>query len=152
VEDAKDLTDGFELIESFKPLAELLSVVSGEGNGTNRLFSEFTVKELNQLCSSLLHSTLVTFVREFVDNFFSVIDHHTIQAHRAGVNPNMIVNPGVTHLTFRHFVYPPLARMLHESLAATADMAVLPGVLDCRTLRCTVQVRLGSNPAVPRDG
>ena len=44
-----------------------------------------------------------------------------------------------------------LARMFHELLAATADMAVLPGVLGCRTLRRTVQVRLGSNPAVPRD-
>ncbi|MCG6947109.1 MAG: hypothetical protein LJE87_17390 [Deltaproteobacteria bacterium] len=30
-------------------------------------------------------------------------------------------------------------------------MAVLPGVLGCRPLRCTVQVRLGTNPAVPRD-
>jgi hypothetical protein len=39
-----------------------------------------------------------------------------------------------------------LARIFHESLAATADMAVLPGVLGCRTLRRTVQVRLGSNP------
>jgi hypothetical protein len=38
-----------------------------------------------------------------------------------------------------------LARMFHELLAATADMAVLPGVLGCRTLRRTVQVRLGSN-------
>ncbi|MDH3952290.1 MAG: hypothetical protein OEV11_14770, partial [Deltaproteobacteria bacterium] len=36
-------------------------------------------------------------------------------------------------------------RMFHESPAATADMAVLPGVLGCRTLRRTVQVRLGSN-------
>ena len=33
--------------------------------------------------------------------------------------------------------------MFHESLAPTADMAVLPGVLGCRTLRRTVQVRLG---------
>ncbi|MGD8434577.1 MAG: hypothetical protein PVI73_10725, partial [Syntrophobacterales bacterium] len=30
-------------------------------------------------------------------------------------------------------------------LAATTDMAVLPGVLGYRTLRRTVQVRLGSN-------
>ncbi|MEJ2232373.1 MAG: hypothetical protein P8X67_00475 [Syntrophobacterales bacterium] len=44
-----------------------------------------------------------------------------------------------------------LARIFHESLAATTDMAVLPGVLECRSLRRTVQVRLGSNPAVPRD-
>ena len=35
--------------------------------------------------------------------------------------------------------------MYHESLAATVDMAVLPGVLGCRTLRRTVQVRLGPN-------
>ena len=41
--------------------------------------------------------------------------------------------------------------MFHESPAATADMAVFPGVLGCRTLRRTVQVRLRSNPAVPRD-
>jgi hypothetical protein len=38
-----------------------------------------------------------------------------------------------------------LARIFHESLAATTDMAVLPGVLGCRTLRRTVQVRLGTN-------
>ncbi|MEE9528016.1 MAG: hypothetical protein V3W07_10160 [Syntrophobacteria bacterium] len=31
-------------------------------------------------------------------------------------------------------------------------MAVLPGVLGCRHLQRTVQVRLGANPAVPRDG
>jgi len=37
-----------------------------------------------------------------------------------------------------------LARMFHESLAATTDMAVLPGVLGCRPLRRTVQVRLGT--------
>ena len=36
-----------------------------------------------------------------------------------------------------------LARMFHELLAATTDMAVLPGVLGCRPLRRTVQVRLG---------
>ena len=44
-----------------------------------------------------------------------------------------------------------LARIFHESLAATTDMVVLPGVLGRRTLRRTVQVRLGTNPAVPRD-
>ncbi|MCK5488288.1 MAG: hypothetical protein KAI86_18835, partial [Desulfobacterales bacterium] len=38
-----------------------------------------------------------------------------------------------------------LARIFHESLAATTDMAVLPGVLGCRPLRGTVQVRLGTN-------
>ena len=38
-----------------------------------------------------------------------------------------------------------LARIFHESLAATTDLAVLPGVLGCRTLRRTVQVRLGTN-------
>ncbi|MEJ2235344.1 MAG: hypothetical protein P8X67_15595 [Syntrophobacterales bacterium] len=30
-------------------------------------------------------------------------------------------------------------------------MVVLPGVLGCRSLRRTVQVRLGTNPVVPRD-
>jgi hypothetical protein len=44
-----------------------------------------------------------------------------------------------------------LARIFHESLTATTDMVVLPGVLGCRHLRRTVQVRLGTNPAVPRD-
>ena len=38
-----------------------------------------------------------------------------------------------------------LARIFHESLAATTDMAVLPGVLGCRSLRRTVQVCLGTN-------
>jgi hypothetical protein len=38
-----------------------------------------------------------------------------------------------------------LTRIFHESLAATADMGVLPGVLGCRPLRRTVQVRLGTN-------
>ena len=35
--------------------------------------------------------------------------------------------------------------MFHELPTATTDMAVLPGVLGCRTLRRTVQVRLGSD-------
>ncbi|MDH3773976.1 MAG: hypothetical protein WBG91_05255 [Syntrophobacteria bacterium] len=38
-----------------------------------------------------------------------------------------------------------LTRIFHDSLAATTDMAVLPGVLRCRLLRRTVQVRLGTN-------
>jgi len=38
------------------------------------------------------------------------------------------------------------ARIFHELLAATTDLAVLPGVLGCRPLRRTVQVRLGTNP------
>jgi len=41
-----------------------------------------------------------------------------------------------------------LARMFHELPAATEDITVLPGVLGCRSLRRTVQVRLGTNPAV----
>jgi hypothetical protein len=40
----------------------------------------------------------------------------------------------------------PLVRIFHELPAATADMTVLPGVLGCRTLRRTVQVRLGIQP------
>ena len=52
-----------------------------------------------------------------------------------------------------------IARMFDELLAATTDMTVLPDVLGCsfdfaqdrRPLRRTVQVRLGTNPAVPRD-
>ena len=44
------------------------------------------------------------------------------------------------------FITGALARMFHESLAATTDMAVLPGVLGCRPLRRTVQVRLGPIP------
>ncbi|MEJ2234761.1 MAG: hypothetical protein ACWGP1_18065 [Syntrophobacteria bacterium] len=35
--------------------------------------------------------------------------------------------------------------MFHESLAATTDMDALPGVLGYRTLRRTVQVRLGTD-------
>ncbi|MEJ2233836.1 MAG: hypothetical protein P8X67_07920 [Syntrophobacterales bacterium] len=42
--------------------------------------------------------------------------------------------------------------MFHQWPAPTADMTVHPGVLGCRTLRRTVQVRLGSNPAVRLSG
>jgi hypothetical protein len=56
-----------------------------------------------------------------------------------------------TNLRFIFIQLHTLARMFHEWPTATVDMAVLPGVLGCRTLRRTVQVRLGSNPAVPRD-
>ncbi len=38
---------------------------------------------------------------------------------------------------------PDLARITHETPTATADMAVLPGVLRPRILRRTIQVRLG---------
>ena len=34
--------------------------------------------------------------------------------------------------------------MLHELLTTTTDMAVLPCVLGCRSLRRTIQVRLGT--------
>jgi hypothetical protein len=47
-----------------------------------------------------------------------------------------------------------LARIFHEfrlRRTATTDMVVLPVVLGCRPLRRTVQVRLGTNPPVPRD-
>jgi len=40
----------------------------------------------------------------------------------------------------------PLARIMHESPAPTADMAALPGVLGPRTLRRTEQVRLRYEP------
>jgi len=39
-----------------------------------------------------------------------------------------------------------LTRIFKEWPAPAADMTVLPGLLGCRTLRRTVQVRLGSNP------
>ena len=38
-----------------------------------------------------------------------------------------------------------LTRIFHELPAATTDVGVLPGVLGCRSLRRTVQVRLGTN-------
>ncbi len=38
-----------------------------------------------------------------------------------------------------------LARIFHELLAPTTDMAALPGVLGCRPLRRTGQVRLGTD-------
>ena len=45
-----------------------------------------------------------------------------------------------------------LARMFHESPATTADSAVLPGVLGCRPLRRTVQVRLGGTNTLRLPG
>ncbi|MEJ2235896.1 MAG: hypothetical protein P8X67_18470 [Syntrophobacterales bacterium] len=42
-----------------------------------------------------------------------------------------------------HFNPLGLARIFDESPTATADMAVLSGVLGCSTLRRTVEVRLG---------
>jgi hypothetical protein len=39
-----------------------------------------------------------------------------------------------------------------RSAASANNMAVLPGVLGYRPLRRTIVVRLGTNPAVPRDG
>ncbi|MEE9526738.1 MAG: hypothetical protein V3W07_03640 [Syntrophobacteria bacterium] len=45
-----------------------------------------------------------------------------------------------------------LARMFHESPAATADSAVLSGVLGCWPLRRTVQVRLGTKTLRLPDG
>jgi hypothetical protein len=46
----------------------------------------------------------------------------------------------------------PQVRIVHDSLAATAEMAFLPGVLGCRPLRRTVQGRFGTNPAVRLPG
>jgi hypothetical protein len=44
-----------------------------------------------------------------------------------------------------HKLHLRLARIFHKLLAVTTDMAVLPGVLGCRPLRRTDQVRLGTN-------
>ena len=44
-----------------------------------------------------------------------------------------------------------VARMFYESLAAITGMAILLGVLGHWLLRPTVQARLGTNPALPRD-
>ena len=52
-----------------------------------------------------------------------------------GMNGGYLDNP---HFSFH-------TRTFHESLAATTDMAVLPGILGCRPLRRTMQVRLGTN-------
>jgi hypothetical protein len=55
------------------------------------------------------------------------------------------------HLQVPEFVAPApdqitlLVRIFHERAAMTAYMAVLPGVLGCRSLRRTVQVRLKTN-------
>ena len=38
-----------------------------------------------------------------------------------------------------------LARIFHEWLTTTTDLAVLPSVLECWLLRRTIQVRLGTN-------
>jgi hypothetical protein len=51
----------------------------------------------------------------------------------------------VIHILARPSHSGDLARIFHESLAATTDVAVLPGVLGCRHLRRTVKVRLGTN-------
>ena len=53
---------------------------------------------------------------------------------------------GMYYLSLKGIKY--LTRMFYESPATTADSAVLPGVLRCRPLRRTVQVRL-SGP-IPR--
>jgi hypothetical protein len=48
--------------------------------------------------------------------------------------------------TYRPLDEVSLARIFHESLAATTDLDFLPGVLGRWSLRRTVQVRLGTNP------
>ena len=52
----------------------------------------------------------------------------------------------MAHLELSSFWVKAMVRIFHELSPATVDMAVLPGVLGPRTLRRTVQVRLGSEP------
>ncbi|MDH3927882.1 MAG: hypothetical protein OEV22_08065 [Deltaproteobacteria bacterium] len=47
---------------------------------------------------------------------------------------------------FRDIISVYLARIIHELATPTVDMNALPGVLGPRTLRRTVQVRLGFKP------
>ena len=63
---------------------------------------------------------------------------------RATANKSKQKSLGLSVSSSLHFPSD-LARIFHELLAPTTDMAVLPGLLRCRTLRRTVQVRLGSN-------
>jgi CTP synthase len=59
-------------------------------------------------------------------------------------HPEFKSQPMDPHPLFRDFIKSS-TRIFHELLAATTDMAILPGVLGCRPLRRTVQVRLGTN-------
>ena len=46
-ENAKNLADGFEFVKRSQFFAELLTVVAGEGNGTNRFLAKSLVKISN---------------------------------------------------------------------------------------------------------
>ena len=76
------------------------------------------------------------------------------------------INAGAHAEAFMLECLPFLARIFHEftpwrdcdpgygrpSLRGVGSTSRKPGVLGCRLLRRTVQVRLGANPALPRDG
>ena len=76
-------------------------------------------------------------------------DNHISCWALQGMNRPLALNTnGVSALQFNCLdrrMKAPLTRIFHESLATTTDMDVLPGVLECRPLRRTVQVRLGTN-------
>ena len=73
--------------------------------------------------------------------------HTTIKNGPKGIG-SVLVYALAVNLWYPHLgVYlGTLARIMHEPPAATADMAVLPGVLGSRNLRRTEQVRLRSEP------
>jgi hypothetical protein len=108
--------------------------------------------KVKSICHSIISFHLVSNFNILTSHFSAVNCRANGQHH--GVTPfkvksGSLLSPGQQFLEL--IVFMNLTRIFHELLAATTDMAVLPGVLGCRYLRRTVQVRLGTNPAVPRD-
>ena len=87
------------------------------------------------------------FLIRFIVSFDQRSNSHSVLIFVQQLNITEKILFSVNMACFFHLL---LTRVFHELPAPTVDMTVLPGVLGCRTLRRTVQVRLGSYPAVPR--
>jgi hypothetical protein len=122
------------------------------GSGDNRFK---TFNRHGGLTSSRAVNRTATFVFYLGDRYFGVLTSFVPDEEAEGyrftsalpVSILKLLAPAINpHLQETSEPTLDLVRIMHEPPAATADLAVLPGVLGSRTLRRTEQVRLRSEP------
>lgn len=89
VERSQDLADDLELVEGSEFFAEVLAVVPGKSNGCDAPLAETLVEFADEGGHRLLRLSHVAYVRELVEDPFSLIDDHAIDTHRSGVNAHI---------------------------------------------------------------
>ena len=89
-EGAEHLADGFKLVETPCPLADLLPVISREGKGQDVLLTQPPLKILNQTKRFFLHPAHVPFVGSLVNDLFVLVDDDRVETYRSCIDSHVV--------------------------------------------------------------